>query len=163
MKSNKGFTLIELLAVIVILAIIALIATPIILDVIDTAKKGSAESSALGYIDAVEKQIMIAQVTPETTDDITLPTGNAKMQYAVGGTELGGVDVKGTKPTASKGMVVINSKGSVEDGTCLEINLSGSVYYVTYNGSKAAVSGSACPTDHTGVAAAYSATPSSGN
>ena len=41
---NKGFTLIELLAVIVILAIIALIATPMILGVIDTAKRGSAES-----------------------------------------------------------------------------------------------------------------------
>ena len=59
MKSNKGFTLIELLAVIVILAIIALIATPTILGVIETARKGSAESSALGYIDAVEKQVAI--------------------------------------------------------------------------------------------------------
>ena len=52
---NKGFTLIELLAVIVILAIIALIATPMILGVIDTAKRGSAESSALGYVESVEK------------------------------------------------------------------------------------------------------------
>ena len=59
MKSNKGFTLIELLAVIVILAIIALIATPTILGVIETARKGSAEQSALGYIDAVEKQVAI--------------------------------------------------------------------------------------------------------
>ena len=42
MKMNKkGFTLIELLAVIVILAIIALIATPIILGVIDNARKNS--------------------------------------------------------------------------------------------------------------------------
>ena len=37
--NKKGFTLIELLAVIVILAIIALIATPIILGMIDSAKK----------------------------------------------------------------------------------------------------------------------------
>ena len=59
MKNNKGFTLIELLAVIVILAIIALIATPTILGVIEKARKGAAESSALGYIDAVEKQIAI--------------------------------------------------------------------------------------------------------
>ena len=36
-----GFTLIELLAVIVILSIIALIATPMILGVIETAKKGA--------------------------------------------------------------------------------------------------------------------------
>ncbi len=52
---KKGFTLIELLAVIVILAIIALIATPMILGVIDSAKKGAAESSTYGYIDAIEK------------------------------------------------------------------------------------------------------------
>ncbi|MBR6689974.1 MAG: prepilin-type N-terminal cleavage/methylation domain-containing protein [Bacilli bacterium] len=40
---NKGFTLIELLAVIVILAIIALIATPIILGIIDDARKEAKE------------------------------------------------------------------------------------------------------------------------
>ena len=54
---RKGFTLIELLAVIVILAIIALISTPMILGIIEKAKKGGAESSALGYLDAVEKTI----------------------------------------------------------------------------------------------------------
>ena len=59
---KKGFTLIELLAVIVILAIIALIATPTILGVIEKARKGAAKSSALGYIDAVEKQIMINEL-----------------------------------------------------------------------------------------------------
>ena len=48
--NKKGFTLVELLAVIVILAIIALIATPLILNVIDNAKKGAAEASANGYM-----------------------------------------------------------------------------------------------------------------
>ena len=43
---KKGFTLIELLAVIVILAIIALIATPIILGIINYARKESNERSA---------------------------------------------------------------------------------------------------------------------
>ena len=43
---KKGFTLIELLAVIIILAIIALIATPIILNVIDDAKKSAGLSEA---------------------------------------------------------------------------------------------------------------------
>lgn len=43
---NKGFTLIELLAVIVILAIIALIATPVILGIINDARKHAAEESA---------------------------------------------------------------------------------------------------------------------
>lgn len=46
MKRRNGFTLIELLAVIIILAIIALIATPIVLDVINDAKKSAAESEA---------------------------------------------------------------------------------------------------------------------
>ena len=43
MKNRKGFTLIELLAVIVILAVIALIATPIILNMIENAKKGNCQ------------------------------------------------------------------------------------------------------------------------
>ena len=51
---KKGFTLIELLAVIVILAIIALIATPLIMNVIDEAKRGSFENSAYGIVKAAE-------------------------------------------------------------------------------------------------------------
>ena len=43
---NKAFTLIELLAVIIILAIVALIATPIILDVIDDARRSAGLSEA---------------------------------------------------------------------------------------------------------------------
>ena len=38
---KKGFTLIELLAVIIILAVIALIATPIVLNVVDNARKSA--------------------------------------------------------------------------------------------------------------------------
>lgn len=54
MKLNKkGFTLIELLAVIVILAIIALVATPIIINVIDDAKKKAALTSANNVINAI--------------------------------------------------------------------------------------------------------------
>ena len=53
MKKN-AFTLIELLAVIVILAIIALIATPIILGIINDAKKGSRERSIDNIIHAAE-------------------------------------------------------------------------------------------------------------
>ena len=54
-KKNKGFTLIELLAIIVILAIIAVITVPIILNVIDNAKRGTAKDSAYGYKDAISK------------------------------------------------------------------------------------------------------------
>ena len=43
---NNAFTLIELLAVIIILAIVALIATPIILDVVEDARKSAGLSEA---------------------------------------------------------------------------------------------------------------------
>ena len=47
MENKKhGFTLIELLAVIIILAIVALIATPIILNVVDDAKKSAGLSES---------------------------------------------------------------------------------------------------------------------
>ena len=48
MKNKKGFTLIELLAVIIILAVIALIATPIVLNVIESARKSANKDSAYG-------------------------------------------------------------------------------------------------------------------
>jgi len=51
---KSGFTLIELLAVIVILAIIALIASPIIIGLIDGAKKSSFENSALMLVKIAE-------------------------------------------------------------------------------------------------------------
>ena len=98
---KKGFTLIELLAVIVILAIIALIATPMILNVVEKSRKGAAESSALGYIDAVEKQMMINLLDSDTTNDMTdgvYETSNLE------------VSVKGEKP--SEGWVQIG-KGKV--------------------------------------------------
>ena len=58
MKKNTGFTLVELLAVIVILAVIALIATPVVLSMIESSRKGAAESSMLSYVDATEKTIV---------------------------------------------------------------------------------------------------------
>ena len=53
-KRNTGFTLIELLAVIVILAVIALIATPLIMNVINDAKKGASRDAGYNVIKAGE-------------------------------------------------------------------------------------------------------------
>ena len=61
MRKN-GFTLIELLAVIVILAIIALIATPIILGIINDARKESQERSVELYASAVRNGIAAYQL-----------------------------------------------------------------------------------------------------
>ena len=63
---KKGFTLIELLAVIVILAIIALIATPIILGIINDARKESNERSAELYASSVKNAIAAYQLTHPT-------------------------------------------------------------------------------------------------
>ena len=51
---KKGFTLIELLAVIIILAVIALIATPIVLNVVDNARKSANKNSVYGLIDGAK-------------------------------------------------------------------------------------------------------------
>lgn len=54
MKEKRGFTLIELLAVIVILAVIALIAVPMVLNVIDTARKESFERTLENIVYSAE-------------------------------------------------------------------------------------------------------------
>ena len=123
---KKGFTLIELLAVIVILAIIALIATPIILNVIEKARKGSVESSMLGYVDAIEKQAMMSQVD-STATKIEAGTYNV--------TQLSNlkVEVKGDKPD-TESVFVVNSKGQVSEGWATFYE---GEYKVYYDGKKA--------------------------
>ena len=101
-KRNKGFTLVELLAVIVILALIALIATPIILNVINDAKKQAAKDSAYGYMDAVEKYIVSSELEDKSIQDGT---------YRVEDLNSMGVSVKGSIP--DNGTIKIES-GSVK-------------------------------------------------
>jgi len=127
MKANKGFTLIELLAVIVILAIIALIATPTILGVIETARQGAAKSSALGYIDAVEKQIAIDMVTG--TPVVTIPA-NGEVTVA----SITGLNLKGEAP--KEGTVTVNNATGVIDSANLEVEMNGKKYCVEYASSK---------------------------
>ena len=88
-EKNKGFTLVELLAVIVIIALIALIATPIILNVINDAKKQAAKDSAYGYMDAVEKYIVSSELEDKSIKDGT---------YRVEELNSMGVSVKGSTP-----------------------------------------------------------------
>ena len=135
---KKGFTLIELLAVIVILAIIALIATPTILGVIETARKGAAESSALGYIDAVEKQIAIDMVA-----------GTNVVDYANGTIDVDlieGLNLKGEEPTS--GTITVNNTTGIIDAACLVVTLNSKDYNVSYDGSEAEVVDE-CPTANT--------------
>ena len=121
-KNTKGFTLIELLAVIVILAIIALIATPIVLNLIDKARKGAAESSAYAYINAAEKA---AVVTLMDSTGINLSsasctaTDSGKTLKCSGGslsTEISfSLDIKGDLPKT--GSITFNSTGAVANAS----------------------------------------------
>lgn len=67
---KNGFTLIELLAVIVIIAIIALIAVPTITGIIEKTKMGASDASALGYIDAIDKQKAVNLMDSDSSNDI---------------------------------------------------------------------------------------------
>ena len=84
---KKGFTLIELLAVIVVLAVIALIATPIVLNLVKTAKIGAAEQSVTGYVKSIENTII-----KDMLDDKNISDGTYKY-YSLE------VDVSGKTPT----------------------------------------------------------------
>ena len=84
-EKNKGFTLVELLAVIVILALIALIATPIILNVINDAKKQAAKDSAYGYMDAVEKYIVSSELEDKSIQDGTYRVEELNKKISVKG------------------------------------------------------------------------------
>lgn len=86
MKMNKkGFTLIELLAVIVILAIIALIVTPVISNIITSAKQAANARSVEGYAKDIQYAIITAAFENGSVDmsaynvaspgSTTLPTG----------------------------------------------------------------------------------------
>ena len=97
-EKNKGFTLVELLAVIVILALIALIATPIILNVINDAKKQAAKDSAYGYMDAVEKYIVSSELEDKSIQDGTYRVEELNKK----------ISVKGSTP--DNGTIKIESK-----------------------------------------------------
>ncbi len=136
-KRNKGFTLIELLAVIVILALIALIAMPIILNIIKDAKRSAAKDSAYGYIDAVEKYIVLAKAKTGDYKLELVPTEDKELtcetkEECIKDTGLIGEvnkTIKGTKPSKIKLII----KGS-EVSTGTEITVDGFVF--TYDGKK---------------------------
>ena len=98
---KKGFTLIELLAVIVVLAVIALIAVPVVLNLINTAKKGAAEQSVTGYVKAVENTIIKDMINNKEVSDGTYKYNSIE------------ADISGKRPTSGKYTV---KNGKVESG-----------------------------------------------
>ena len=104
MRGSKGFTLVELLAVLVILAIIALITTPIILGVIDGARKDGAEDKAWGYINAIE-----IAYTQDQTNDVAYVNGTTVNVPSNGKAQVGTIDVRASGENPSGGSFVIDN------------------------------------------------------
>ena len=129
---NKGFTLIELLAVIVVLAIIALIAIPMIVNVVGKSRKNAAVNSALGYLDAVEKYVVMHDLDSKKyayelkngtwyiTKDTTIEGNTTPSLNTL-------VSVKGNKPSGEDSYVVVNAKGKVgaTEGNAAEMIIGG--------------------------------------
>ena len=110
MKENKGFTLIELLAIIVILAIIAVITVPLILGIIDDAKKGSAKDSAYGYKNAVSMfyaSRLLGDNNFELEDRV----------YSISELKAAGLSVSGQEP-GENSWITIHNNDAVEG--CLQ-------------------------------------------
>jgi len=112
---KKGFTLIELLAVIVILAIVALITSPIIIGIMDDARKGAFTDSAYGIIKAGEI-FFSTNILNGTFKEVTFNYKDGVESPSITGKKL---DYKGEKPKS--GSIIINSEGqialAIHDGT----------------------------------------------
>ena len=110
MRNKKGFTLIELLAVIVILAVIALITVPVVINIINNAKKGAAEDSAYGVIEAA-KLYWVENSLEDTNNVVTFTYDNdTKKWVTTGNKEL---LISGTKPTGDNDSSITVSGGNV--------------------------------------------------
>ncbi len=94
---KKGFTLIELLAVIVILGIIAVITTPLIMGVIEDARKNSAIQSVNGLLEAGEQYQIESMLEGDMTSNINLTSDI--------------LDIKGSKPES--GTLLIDTEGNM--------------------------------------------------
>ncbi len=110
MQKNKGFTLVELLSVIVILAVILVIAVPQIMSVIESARKGSIESTAKLIAEGAEREYTNRKILGKDTNikcsDVSSMNSN---DY---GTCVITFDNRG------KATVKVTGKGKFEGYTC---------------------------------------------
>lgn len=127
MKKRNAFTLLELLAVIIVLAIISLIATPIVINVVKSAKKSSAIESVTNYVRAVDMAISMSKI-----DKNRIPNG----EYQINSdgnlclnddcSKVLEIETKGNRPTNGK---LIVSNGEVDSNSIVMMN----DYTISYN------------------------------
>ena len=110
MKKKKGFTLVELLAVIVILAVILVIAVPQIMSVIESARKGSIESTAKLIAEGAEREYTNRKILGKDTNiecsDVSSMNSNDYGSCVI------------TFDNAGKATVKVTGKGKFEGYTC---------------------------------------------
>ena len=111
MKKIKGFTLVELLAVIVILAVILVIAVPQIMSVIESARKGSIESTAKLIAEGAEKEYTNRKILGKDTNIKCSEVANLNDK------DYGLCSI--TFDSTGKATVSITGKGKFEGYTCV--------------------------------------------
>ena len=124
---KKGFTLIELLAVIIILAIVALIATAIILDVVEDARKSAAKSETSMILSGIQSYC--------ATEDMKVQMGSVQASAA----KCSG---KGSITAADVATMVNLGNAKVTDVTVSDGKYT---FSVLSNGYKYTVTGSVIP------------------
>lgn len=130
MKENsfkKGFTLIELLAVIVVLAVIAVIAVPLILNVINDAKKSALRDTAYALTKAAENYVALEQSRGNKVEwNVNKITNEEYISFNLSKEEdVKKLNVKGSVPKT--GRVEITKKGdtfvvAINDNVCAKKN-----------------------------------------
>ena len=110
-RNKKGFTLIELLAVIVILAVVSLIATPIVLNLVEKARKGAFARSAEGVLKSGKLYYASSLLEPSGASDITFNCDGEKCVSQDGTDKEVNLDVDGQM---GKGSVKIYQTGETE-------------------------------------------------
>ena len=110
MQKNKGFTLVELLSVIVILAVILVIAVPQIMSVIESARKGSIESTAKLIAEGAEREYTNRKILGKDTNiecsDVSSMNSNDYGTCVI------------TFDNTGKATVKVTGKGKFEGYTC---------------------------------------------
>ena len=126
-NTHKGFTLIELLAVIIILAVVALVAVPIILNVVNNAKRSALKDSAYALTKAAENYIALEEARGNEIKWNTNKINNEEyISFNLSKEEdIKKLNVKGEVP--NKGRVEITKKGdtfvvAIDDNLCAKKN-----------------------------------------